>query len=232
MQETDAESPALGPAGRGLEVAEGVGARAAAFLGYHQNGDEDANQADEGPDDGEGLWFMLDGRSLTGFLGEEQQTYIQKRQNLVTQRRDSVTQQGNSQKHQKDLVRLSLPDIRAVLVLEDIDTSDEKQRRTEVYRQSDRDVSHHVGPSADIRRHPPIFRRSNHERLVIDAASRGIDRGDFAQRSRHAQDDGRDDDPAPDDHDRPAVLQRVVHGGGQAVGNRGQHKGHEGHVPC
>lgn len=60
MQETDAEGPTLGPAGGGLEMAEGVSAGVAAFLGYNEDGDEDANEADEGPDNGEGLRMMLE----------------------------------------------------------------------------------------------------------------------------------------------------------------------------
>lgn len=229
VQEADAEGPALGPARGRLEVAEGVGAGAAAFLGDDEDGDEDADEADEGPDDREGLEFLL--VTGTDFI-RKVKTYIQKRQDLVTQRRDGVTQQGDSQKHQEDLVRLGLPDIRAVLLLEDIDARDKEQRRTKVDRQRNRDVSNNIRPPADIRRHSPVLGGRNHERLIIHAARRGIDRGDFAERRSNAEDDGRDNDPAPDDHDRTAVLQRVVQRGGQAVGNRGQHERHESHVPC
>lgn len=55
MKKTDAEGPALGPAGGGLEVAEGIGAGAAAFLGDNEDGDENADEANEGPNDGKGL---------------------------------------------------------------------------------------------------------------------------------------------------------------------------------
>lgn len=61
-------------------------------------------------------------------------------------------------------------------------------------------------------------------------SSSGVDAGDLAQRRSHAEDDEGHADPAPDDVARPAANQRIVEGGGQAVGNRGQHEGHEGHL--
>lgn len=62
----------------------------------------------------------------------------------------------------------------------------------------------------------------------LHTASRGIDTGDFAKRGSDADDNQRDENPTPDDDNGAAANDGVDEGGGEAVGNRGENKGHEG----
>lgn len=209
LQEADTEGPAGDPSGARLEGGEDVLGRVAAVLCDGEDADDDGDEAGKGPEDGGG---------------------VEPRQPPVAQGRDGVAQQRDGQEDEEDLVRLAGEDALAGRVLEDADAGDQELGGAEVDGQRDGHVAHHVQPAADPAGHAPPPRRRQHKRLVVDAARRRVDAGDLAQRRRHAQDDARHGQPAPDDIGRPAARQRVVHGRRQPVGDRRQHKRHEGHL--
>lgn len=55
-----------------------------------------------------------------------------------------------------------------------------------------------------------------------------VNTGNFTKRSSNADDNQRDENPAPDDIAGATADERVEEGGGETVGNGGEDKGHEG----
>lgn len=66
------------------------------------------------------------------------------------------------------------------------------------------------------------------EEVVASTSGSRIDARDFTQRRSNTDDDEGDGEPSPDDVDRTTSDERVVESRSQTVGNRSQHKGHEG----
>lgn len=63
---------------------------------------------------------------------------------------------------------------------------------------------------------------------IGSTSSSGIDTRDLTERRSDTDDDDGHGDPSPDNVDGTAANQRVYERRGQAVGDRGQHEGHEG----
>lgn len=162
---------------------------------------------------------------------EEDKTYIQVVKPAVAIDGDGVAEQRHAQKDEEDLVGGLLPDGLAGLGLEDVDASDEEESGAKLHSEGDGDVAHDVGPAAEVGGDAADRGGRELEGLVVDAAGGRVDGRDLAQRGGHAEDDETDEHPAPDDDDGTSALKRVVERRGQAVGDRGQHEGHEGDVP-
>lgn len=164
-------------------------------------------------------------------MGTTGSTYIQNMQVAVAKGRDGVAEQGDGQEGQEDLVCLGAPDANTRLLLEHVHAGDEKERGAELHGQSDGDVADDICPAADVSGEPADAGRGEHKRLVVHAARGRVDGRDLAERRGDAEDDQTDEQPAPNDDDRSATLQRIIQRGGQAVGDGGEHERHEGDMP-
>lgn len=114
--------------------------------------------------------------------------------------------------------------------MEDIDARNQEKRGSEIDGEGNGDVSNHIRPAANPRDNLSAPDGREHETLVVYTPSGWVDGGDFTKRDGDAENNNRDGDPTPDDICGPTTDERVEEGRSQTVGDRGQHKGHEGHL--
>lgn len=159
------------------------------------------------------------------------ETHIEEGQVTVAKGRDGIAQQSDGQKGQPDLVCLGAPDLLALGVGKDIDAGNIKQGGSELHSKSDGDVADDIAPAANVGAEPANLCGRKHKGLVVDTSGGGIHACDFSQRSGDTENDQGDNDPAPNDNGRAAALERIVERRSETVGDRGEHKGHEGDMP-
>lgn len=252
MEKTDAKGPAIGPPRAGLKVSEDELGVMATILRDGEDGDHDGNDAGKCPENGTSLDQVSRGASARSIPGR---AYIKPREPSVAEGRDGIAQQGDGEK-EEDLVVGPLEDADSGSLFKDVDASDEEEGRAKVDGQGDCDVADDVEPATDPAGDAAPAGRSQNKGLIVDtcgkeevsitevqehrkfrAAERrastsgsGIDARDFTKGYGNTDNDGRDQEPAPDDVDGPASDEGVVERSGEAIGDGGQDKGHEGHL--
>lgn len=220
VQQTNAECPSgRRPAREDFKVAKGVGSAAAAFFRNGQPTDDDGKNSDKGEAHGQGI--------------DEGKMFVQ-------QRRDGVANQSDGDEDEVDLVGLGGEDassrhftrrlVQVWVALEDVDTSHQKEGRTEVDGEGDDDVAQHKRPAGHPCGQRAAPARREHIGLVVDTTGSRVDGSDFGQRNGNGQHEHTHQTPAPDDGRGTTVGQRIEQGGRESIGYRGQHKGHERHA--
>lgn len=155
-------------------------------------------------------------------------SHIQPGQPAVSKGRHGIAEEGDGEEDEVDLVGFTGEDTDARLRFEDVDACHDEESGSELDRESNGNVANYEAPATDPRSDFAIRRWRDHEGLVVDASTCGVDAGDLAQRGSDTHDDQGDGEPAPDDVGGPSADDGVVEGRGQTVGDGGEDKGHEG----
>ena len=224
MEEPDHKGPAGNPSGvGGVESGEDVAGAVASVFGNGKYANDDGNDTTKGPEDGKSLRRVSKTLMLAGG-----NAYIEPGQPLVTKGTHDVAKKRNTKEDQVHLPGVALEDADTGFAFEDVDTGDIKEGGSKVDRKSNGYVSNDEAPATDPRGDFAVRGRSQHEGLVVDAATGRVDTRNLAEGGSDAEDNARDGQPSPDDCYGPAVDYGVVQSRGQTVGDRRQNKRHEG----
>lgn len=162
--------------------------------------------------------------------GPENGKSVQPGQPAVSKGRHGIAEEGDTEENQVDLVGFTGKNANARLGFEDVDTCHDEKSGSELDRESDSNVANYEAPTTDPRSDLPIRRWGDHESLVVDATTCGVNACDLAQRGCDAQDDERHGEPTPDDVCRTSSYDGVVEGRGQTVWDGSEDEGHEGNL--
>lgn len=110
----------------------------------------------------------------------------------------------------------------------DIDACHDEESGSKVDRESNSNVADYEAPTTYPRGDFAVSGGRNHEGLVVDTTTGGVNTGNLAEGSGNGEDDEGYSEPAPDDVGRATTNYRIVKGSCQTVRDGSQNEGHEG----